>query len=331
MNTFALPVRPDLEHLRREAKQLLQGLRAHAPAAVRRVEAHARDLPVSLSTTQLVVAREYGFDSWPQLKQLVTRMNASGVRYDSIGHGYADYRRADPRIAAAILTALGDSRTVVNVGAGTGSYEPTDRPVVAVEPSTAMALQRDPSLSPAVLGVAESLPLADDSTDAAMAVMTMQHWSDAPRGLAELKRVARRRVVLVTIDPTVETDMWLFADYAPEFLERDRTEMPAIDDIVAALGAATVTPLPIPHDCTDGMGIAFWSRPEAVLDPRARAATSGFARMDNAREAEIVARLADDLRTGAWDARHGHLRALSELDVGLRLITVELDGANGRS
>ena len=326
MKTFALPVRPDLEHLRREAKELLHGLRGGAAVAVRRAETHAPHLPISLSTAQLVVAREYGFSSWPQLKMLVTRMAASGVRYDRIGHGYSDYRRADPRIAAAILDALGDARTVVNVGAGTGSYEPTDRPVVAVEPSTAMALQRDPSLSPAVLGVAESLPLADGTTDAAMAVMTMQHWSDVPRGLAELKRVARRRVVLVTIDPSAEAGMWLFADYAPEFLERDRREMPAITEVIDALGPATVTPLPVPNDCTDGMGIAFWSRPEAVLDPGARSATSGFARMDDEREAAIVARLAADLRTGAWDEKYGHLRRLTELDVGLRLITAELAG-----
>lgn len=325
MNSFALPVRPDLDHLRREARHLLDGLRAGDPAALARARTHAGDLPVSLSTAQLVVAREYGFGSWPQLKLLVTRMSAGGVRYDAIGHGYADFRRADPRIAAAIHTALGDARTVVNVGAGTGSYEPVDRPVVAVEPSTAMALQRDPALSPAVLGVAESLPLADGTADAAMAVMTMQHWSDVPRGVAELVRVARRRVVLVTIDAWAETDMWLFAEYAPEFVEQDRREMPVIDELVGMLGPATVTPLPVPHDCTDGMGIAFWSRPETVLDPRARAATSGFARMSDEREAEIVARLAHDLESGAWDARHGHLRRLTELDVGLRLITAELD------
>jgi hypothetical protein len=128
----------------------------------------------------------------------------------------------------------------------------------------------------------------------------------------------------VTIDPTAERDTWLFAEYAPEFSEADTREMPAIADLVAALGNATVTTLPIPRDCTDGMGLSFWSRPEAVLDSRARAATSGFARMDGRREAEIVARLAENLRTGAWDARHGHLRQRAQLDVGLRLVTAEL-------
>lgn len=324
MNSFSLPRRPDLEHLRREAKQLLHDLRAGTPAALSRAGTHAKDLPANLSTAQLVVAREYGFASWAQLKTLVTRMSAGGVRYDRIGPGYAEYRRADPRIAAAVLAALGDARTVVNVGAGTGSYEPTDRPVIPVEPSTAMALQRDPALPPAVLGVAESLPLADGTADAAMAMMTMHHWSDIPRGLAELKRVARRRVVLMTIDAEVSTGMWLFTDYVPEFAEQERREMPPIDEVVALLGGATVTPLPVPHDCLDGMGLAFWSRPEDVLDPGARAATSGFARMDKDREAAAVERLAEDLRSGAWDARHGHLRGLSELDVGLRLITAEL-------
>jgi hypothetical protein len=149
---------------------LLSGLRAGEPGAAARAAAHAPGMNIMLSTAQLVVAREHGFASWAQLKTLVTAMSAGGVRYDTIGHGYSAYRRADPRIAAAVHEALGDARTVVNVGAGTGSYEPADRPVIQVEPSTAMALQRDPSLPPAVLGVAESLPFADGTADAAMAV-----------------------------------------------------------------------------------------------------------------------------------------------------------------
>jgi SAM-dependent methyltransferase len=259
------------------------------------------------------------------LKTLVTRMSSGGVRYDTIGRGYSAYRRADPHIAAAVHTALGDARTVVNVGAGTGSYEPTDRPVIPIEPSTAMALQRDQPLPPAVLGVAESLPLADDTADAAMAMMTMHHWADVSRGLAELVRVARRRIVLLTIDVEVEADMWLFRDYVPEIADRDRSEFPMITQLVRELKAPTrVITVPVPADCTDGFGLAFWNRPEAVLDPGARAATSGFARMDRAREAEAVARLARDLETGTWDGRHGHLRTLPDLDVGLRLLVAEL-------
>lgn len=323
--TSALPARPDLEHLRREAKLLLRALQAGNADAAARLAAHAGGLPAALNTAQLVVAREHGFTSWAQLKTLVVGMASGGVRYDRIGAGYSAYRRADPRIAAAVLAALGDARTVVNVGAGPGSYEPTDRPVIPVEPSTAMALQRHPSRPPAVLGVAESLPLADDSVDAALAVLTMHHWADVHRGLAELVRVARRRIVLLTIDVDVEADMWLFRDYVPEIADRDRGEFPSLERLDRELAVPTrVVTVPVPADCTDGFLLAFWSRPEAVLDPGARAATSGFARMDRAREAAAVARLSEDLRTGSWDRANGHLRTLPALDVGLRLVVADL-------
>jgi SAM-dependent methyltransferase len=184
-----------------------------------------------------------------------------------------------------------------------------------------MAQQRDPSLPPAVLGVAESLPLTDASVDAAMAILTVHHWADQARGLAELRRVARRRIVVMTIDVDVEADMWLFRDYAPDLVERDRRDFPAFTDIQTALQApARIVPVPVPADCLDGFLLAFWSRPEAVLDPGARAATSGFARMDNEREQAAVRRLARDLESGAWDRKHGHLREEKELDVGLRLL-----------
>jgi SAM-dependent methyltransferase len=320
-----LPARPDLEHLRREAKLLLGQLRDREPAAIARATTHAPGMNVMLSTAQLVIAREYGFTSWAQLKTLVTRMAAGGVRYDRIGHGYSAQRRADPRIAAAVHQALGDARTVVNVGAGTGSYEPTDRPVIPVEPSTAMTLQRDPALPPAVLGVAESLPLADGTADAAMAVMTMHHWADVDRGLAELIRVARRRIVLLTIDTEVAASTWLFRDYIPEAAERDRREFPAISRLLATLNVPSrVLAIPVPADCTDGFALALWNRPEMVLDPAVRAATSGFARMDTAREAAAVDRLARDLDNGNWDRRNGHLRGLPEFDIGLRLIVAEV-------
>lgn len=247
------------------------------------------------------------------------------VRYDSIGRGYSTYRRADPRIEAAIHAALGDASNVVNVGAGTGSYEPIDRPVVPVEPSREMAGQRPRHLAPAVLGFAEDLPFADNSADAAMAILTMQHWTDMTRGLAELVRIARRRVVLLTIDVDVEAQMWLFRDYVPEIIESDRLGFPEVGDVLRALGPSVrVDVVPVPADCTDGFGLAFWSRPEAVLDPGARAATSGFARLDDAREQAAVASLARDLAEGTWDERYGELRRLPSLDVGLRLITAEL-------
>jgi SAM-dependent methyltransferase len=322
--TSALPVRPSLEHLRRQAKHLLRNAQAGERDAVTRVHAHASGLPMALSTAQLVVAREHGFDSWAQMKSLVTRMASGGVRYDAIGHGYADYRRADPRIAAAVQGALGDARTVINVGAGTGSYEPTDRPVIPIEPSTAMAMQRSAALTPAVLGVAESLPLADATVDAAMAVLTVHHWSDLGRGLAELVRVARRRIVLLTIDPEVQASLWLFREYFPEILAQDRQDFPTPARLCAALGPTRVIDVPVPRDCTDGFILSFWGRPEAVLDPAARAATSGFARMDDERETAAVARLGLDLASGGWDKANGHLRALFTLDVGLRLTVTEL-------
>jgi SAM-dependent methyltransferase len=323
--TSALPARPDLEYLRREAKLLLGLLRAGEPAAVARVATHAPGMNAMLSTAQLVVAREYGFRSWTQLKTLVTRISAGGVRYDTIGRGYSAHRRADPRIAAAVHRALGDAKTVVNVGAGTGSYEPTDRPVIPIEPSTAMTLQRDPALPPAVLGVAESLPLADDTADAAMAVMTLHHWADVDRGLAELVRVARRRIVLLTIDAEVAANTWLFREYIPEVAERDRREFPAISRLLATLKfPARVETVPVPADCTDGFALALWSRPEMILDPAVRAATSGFARMDPARQAAAFNRLARDLGNGNWERRHAQLRGLPEFDVGLRLVVTEL-------
>ena len=284
-----------------------------------------------MSTAQLIVAREHGFSSWAQLKILVTRMSFSGVRYDTIGHGYSAYRRADPRIEVAVHAALGNARTVVNVGAGTGSYEPRDRPVIPIEPSTEMAVQRDPTLPPAVLGVAESLPLADNTTDASMAVLTMHHWADVSRGLSELARVARKRLVLLTIDIDVAANMWLVKDYAPEIADRDRREFPSIRRLSEELSAPTkIINVPIPADCQDGFLLAFWNRPEAVLDSGARAATSGFARMDTKRELSAVAKLKHDPETGVWDQRHGELRTLPDRDVGLRLVITELRASKRR-
>jgi hypothetical protein len=169
------------------------------------------------------------------------------------------------------------------------------------------------------------LPLPDGAADAAMAIMTMHHWADASRGLAELVRIARQRIVVLTIDVEVAADMWLLRDYFPEIADRDRREFPAIAHLIRDLRApTTVITVPVPADCTDGFGLAFWNRPEAILDPGVRAATSGFARMDRAREADAVTRLARDLETGVWDERHGHLRALRDLDVGLRLLVTEI-------
>jgi SAM-dependent methyltransferase len=243
-------------------------------------------------------------------------------RYDRIGAGYARHRQPDPGFAAAIEAALGDARTVVNVGAGAGSYEPADRHVVAIEPSDVMAAQRPAHLAPAVRATAGRLPLRDASVDAAMAVLTLHHWDyEQQEGVRELRRVARGPVVLLTIDPRVSGAMWLMADYLPEVADLDGTIFPAPEVLADWLGGAvSVDVLPVPRDTPDGMLLSFWAHPERVLDDAARAATSGFARMQPAIVDRCVAAVGRDLASGAWDARHGHLRELDAHDAGLRLV-----------
>lgn len=242
-------------------------------------------------------------------------------RYDRIGAGYAQTRREDPRFADRLHTALGEARTVVNVGAGTGSYEPRDRYVLAVEPSDVMAAQRPPDRVPALRADAARLPLRDGAVDAAMAILTVHHWDrDQERGVRELRRVARGPVVIFTYDPSVSGEMWLVADYLPEVAELDHRIFPSMEQLTAWLGAVRIETLPIPRDTPDWMLGSFWAHPERVLDPQARAATSGFARMEPAVVDRVVAAVKRDLDSGAWDARHGHLRKLEALDVGLRLV-----------
>lgn len=236
--------------------------------------------------------------------------------YDEIGVGYAARRRADPRIAAAIHTALGEGRTLVNVGAGGGSYEPQDRKVVAVEPSAVMIRQRHPGSAPVVQAAAESLPLHDRAFDAAMALLTVHHWSDRARGLRELARVAER-VVLLTWDPASD-GFWLTRDYLPEVVDVDRRIMPDRALLEECLGPVAVAPLPIPHDCADGFLAAYWRRPELYLDPLARAAISTFSRVAGLEAG--IARLGADLASGAWARRYGELADLTELDAGYRLV-----------
>ena len=247
---------------------------------------------------------------------------ANDVRYDRIGHQYARTRREDPRFAAAIRRALGDARTVVNVGAGAGSYEPRDRQMIAIEPSDVMAAQRPGELSPAIRAGAGDLPLREDSVDAAMAVLTIHHWdSDQERGVTEMRRVARGAVVILTYDATVSARMWLMADYLPEVAELDRRVFPNPELVADWLGGTTrIEPVAIPRDTPDWMLGSFWAHPERVLDEQARNATSGFARMDTAVVQRVVSAVGSDLQSGVWDARHGHLRRLHAYDVGLRLL-----------
>jgi SAM-dependent methyltransferase len=240
------------------------------------------------------------------------------ARYDAIGRTYTATRQTEPRIAARIWAALGDARTVVNVGAGTGSYEPPDREVTAVEPSEVMIAQRPPHAAPAVQASAEALPFADDSFDAAMAVLTLHHWTDWRAGCAELKRVARDRVVVFSWDPTFRGRMWLSAEYFEALSWQDVADFPSLPDQAAALDA-DIEVVPIPWDCRDGFFSAFWRRPEAYLDPAVRAGISTMAR----REAELadgLARLRADLDSGEWASRHADLLELEELDVGYRLL-----------
>jgi SAM-dependent methyltransferase len=243
-------------------------------------------------------------------------------RYDSIGHGYARTRREEPRFAAAIAAALGNARTVVNVGAGAGSYEPRDRHVVAIEPSDVMAAQRPRELAPALRAQAQDLPLRDGAVDAAMAILSLHHWEDQQaQGVRELRRVATGPVVIFTCDPEVAGAMWLPADYLPELAELDRRIFPRIDTLAAWLGGTTrVDVVPVPRDTRDWMLMSFWAHPERVLDPAARGATSGFARMPAAIVDRVIAAVRRDLDDGTWDSRHGHLRRLDAYDAGLRLV-----------
>jgi len=246
--------------------------------------------------------------------------------YDRTGQGYAAVRRADPRIAARVEASLGDARSVLNVGAGAGSYEPADREVTAVEPSRLMISQRPPGAAPAVQASAEELPFEDDSFDAAMAMITVHHWRDLEAGLGEMARVARRRVVVLSFDPAPLADLWL-VEYFPRAYEIHSEFMPPLDEIVAALGGdAAVEAVPIPRQCTDGFFFALWDRPEMQLDPEVRRASTVWHVMEPERVESGLAELRADLESGRWDERHGHLREQTpELDLGLRLLVAELD------
>jgi SAM-dependent methyltransferase len=241
------------------------------------------------------------------------------ARYDAIGRTYSATRGTDPRIAARIWDALGDARTVVNVGAGTGSYEPPDRDVTAVEPSAVMIAQRPPGAAPAVQASAEALPFEDASFDAAMAVLTLHHWSDLRGGCAELRRVARDRVVVFSWDPTYVGRMWLGPEYFPQYSRENAEGFPSLAEQAAALGAEAEV-VPIPWDCRDGFFSAFWRRPEAYLDPAVRAGISTLAKRSEDELAEGLARLRADLESGAWARRHADLLERDELDLGYRLL-----------
>jgi SAM-dependent methyltransferase len=246
--------------------------------------------------------------------------SAGDVDYGVIGVDYAVYRRPDPRIAAQILRALGDAETVLNVGAGAGSYEPRDRQVTAVEPSATMRAQRPAGLPPAIDAVAEALPFDEGSFDAVMASSTVHQWSDLARGIAEMKRVSRGPVVITASDPVRLLDFWL-VDYFPEPLIVEQSRFPPITRLGELLGPGTrVEHVPIPLDCTDGFTEAYYGRPELLLEPGVQRAMSSWTLVDPALLRQFEERLSADLASGAWDGRFGHLRTQPTYDGSLRLI-----------
>jgi len=237
-------------------------------------------------------------------------------------------RATDPRITAAIEAALGDARSVVNVGAGTGSYEPADREVVAVEPSAVMIAQRPPGSASAIQASAEALPLGDDSVDAAMAIFTDHHWSDRAAGMDELRRVARQRVVVLNIDPAWTERFWLVRDYLPSFMDLVPDPYRAAGhwerDLEELLGEVEVRPIPVPHDCRDGFFQAYWRRPEAFLDEAVRNSISVFHVLPGEEVTAAIGRLRADLADGTWEARNADLLEATEIDLGLRLVVGRL-------
>lgn len=249
--------------------------------------------------------------------------------YDSIGRNYSRLRRPDPRIASAIEAALGDAASVANIGAGTGSYEPSGRAAIAVEPSEVMIAQRPAGAALCLHGSAEALPLADKSVDAAMAVLSAHHWISLERGFAEMARVARKRAVLLTWVPGA-APFWLTQDYFPQILAHDRTIFPTAGALAAMLGRIVgpvhMSPVPIPHDCIDGMLCAYWRRPEAYLSAEVRSAMSSFARID---AHAGLARLEADLASGRWAERNGDLLALEAVDLGYRVVRCDIGSKAG--
>jgi hypothetical protein len=238
--------------------------------------------------------------------------------YDVIGRGYSSHRAPDPRIAARIWAALGDAKRVCNVGAGAGSYEPLDREVIAVEPARAMIAQRAPG-NLVVRAAAEALPFADHSFDAAMAMMTVHHWQNVARGIAELRRIAPLRVVL-TFDPTRGSDLWLVRDYLPQIQEIELGRAPRIERLVELLGGAEVHAVPVPWDCSDGFQAAYWQRPERYIDPKVRASISTLAVLPDHIIEPAMTKLADDLASGRWAERNSALLKQTEMDYAYRLL-----------
>jgi SAM-dependent methyltransferase len=242
--------------------------------------------------------------------------------YDRLGRGYGRVRRPDPRIASQIDAALADAQTVLNVGAGTGSYEPQGRNVTAVEPSAEMIAQRPPGSAPVVQASAEELPFADQSFDASLAILTAHHWADLEAGLAEMRRVNKERIVIVTFDPEALAELWIARDYFPEMLSLKRRAGATSGELAELLAGATIEPIPVPRDCTDQFFAALWARPEKLFDEEVVKPMWVWQSISEEARQSGRERLRTDLERGTWEERFGHLRTLPSLDVGLRLVSV---------
>lgn len=258
------------------------------------------------------------------------RMNAThslpNYDYDKNGKGYGNIRQTDPRIAQHVFSALEDMDTVLNVGAGAGSYEPETPFLVALEPSSTMRNERSTAgKSPAVIGSAENLPFDDGSFDAIMAMVTVHHWQNLKKGLTELKRVAAKKVVILTFDPNKLDRFWNIK-YFPDVVEAERKRYPAVESIIEQLGGkAATTEVPIPIDCLDGFQEAFYGRPEMLLQQEIRHAQSAWGYVDKKTENAYVKQLKDDLDSGEWDKKYGYHRELDEFTGALTLITVDFE------
>ena len=249
--------------------------------------------------------------------------SAGDANYAAIGTSYSRYRQPEPAIEAVIRAALGDAQSVLNVGAGAGSYEPRDRHVTAVEPSATMRAQRPAELSAAIDAKAEALPFADRSFDAAMTTFSVHQWADFAAGLKQMRRVSRGPLLVLTCDPGLVQNFWL-NDYAPLVLAAEARRYPPLDAIAAALGGhVEIVPVQIPLHCTDGFNEAYYGRPERLLDTGARTACSAWSFVDRDTSDRYVAALEEDLRSGAWDARHGQLRTQPNYDGSLLLVVVQ--------
>jgi len=245
---------------------------------------------------------------------------SGGQIYETIGVGYSVGRRPDPRWQEAIDSVIGDAKRVINIGAGTGSYEPSERAVIAVEPSELMVSQRPKSESLVVMAAAENVPIVSGWADLTMTMLSLHHWTDWRAGVSEMRRLASRRLVL-TYDPEFHASFWLLRDYLPEVAASERTRTPKVEDIADALGDdIEIITLEVPWDCIDGVLPANWRRPAAYLDPQVRACSSGLAQADQRVVERAVQELAKDLDSGAWEQRNDELLAMNSFDAGFRLI-----------